>query len=101
MWQDQLANGIRVLGIEHNELPLVQFSVTLKGGQLLDDMDKVGVGRLMGQLMNEGTKNKTPLELEEAIDELGASVFISSGRESLSLRANCLVSKSSEIPLLK
>lgn len=100
VWQDRLANGVRILGIEHNELPLVQFSVTLKGGQILDDIDKVGVGRLMGQLMNEGTKNKTPLELEEAIDELGASIYISSGRESLSLRANCLVSKFPQVYLL-
>ncbi|MFC2161709.1 M16 family metallopeptidase, partial [Acidobacteriota bacterium] len=57
------------------------------------DIDKVGVARLAGQLMNEGTKNKTPVELEEAIDDLGASIFLSAGRESISLRVNCLKSK--------
>jgi len=96
VWQEKLDNGIKVLGIEHKELPLVQFSLTIRGGMLLDDIDKVGVARLVGQLMNEGTANKTPVELEEAIDDLGASIFISAGRESLSLRVNCLKSKAQE-----
>jgi zinc protease len=93
VWQGGLDNGIEVLGIEHKELPLVQFSLTIRGGMLLDDIDKVGVARLVGQLMNEGTANKTPIELEEAIDDLGASIFISAGRESISLRVICLKSK--------
>ncbi|MFC2166963.1 M16 family metallopeptidase, partial [Acidobacteriota bacterium] len=93
VWQSELDNGIGVLGIEHTELPLVQFSLAIRGGMLLDDIDKVGVARLVGQLMNEGTANKTPIELEEAIDDLGASIYMSAGRESLSLRVNCLKSK--------
>ncbi len=93
VWQEKLDNGIEVLGIGHTELPLVQFSLAIRGGMLLDDIDKVGVARLVGQLMNEGTANKTPIELEEAIDDLGASIYISAGRESFSLRVNCLKSK--------
>ncbi|MCJ7579705.1 MAG: insulinase family protein [Candidatus Aminicenantes bacterium] len=96
VWQSKLDNGIKVLGIAHTELPLVQFSLAIRGGMLLDEIDKVGVARLVGQLMNEGTANKTPIELEEAIDDLGASIFISAGRESLSLRVNCLKSKFSD-----
>jgi len=93
VWQGKLDNGIEVLGIEHTELPLVQFSLAIRGGMLLDDIDKVGVAQLVGQLMNEGTANKTPIELEEAIDDLGASIYISAGRESMALRVNCLKSK--------
>lgn len=93
VWQAELDNGIKVLGIGHAELPLVQFSLAIKGGMLLDDIDKVGVAQLVAQLMNEGTENKTPIELEEAIDDLGASIYMSSLRESLSLRVNCLKSK--------
>ena len=97
IWQDSLANGIKILGIEQTELPLVSFSLSLKGGQLLDGMDKVGVARLVGRLMMEGTKSKTPVELEEAIDELGAGIFVRAGRESFSISANCLNSKFKEV----
>lgn len=90
VWEDALANGMSVHGIENNELPLVQFELKLKGGLLLDSPDKVGVANLVSELMTRGTANKTPEELEEAIDELGASINISSGRQSLSITGNTL-----------
>lgn len=93
IWEDELSNGTRIYGIEQNELPLVSFSITLKGGLLLDDIKKVGVANLMSDIMMEGTKNKTPVELEEAIDELGASINMYTTKESIVISANCLSSK--------
>ncbi|MFQ6037832.1 MAG: M16 family metallopeptidase [Candidatus Aminicenantales bacterium] len=93
IWKETLANGLRLYGIEHKELPLVQFSLKIKGGQLLDELDKVGVANLVSDLMMEGTKTKTPVELEEAIDDLGANIFMYTGRESITISANCLASK--------
>ncbi|MBA7678986.1 hypothetical protein ES703_87267 [subsurface metagenome] len=90
VWRHELANGIRVFGIQHDELPLVQFSLVLKGGLLLDSPDKVGVANLMTDVMMEGTKNRTPVELEEAIEELGSSISMFTGRESITIRANTL-----------
>ncbi len=90
IWDAKLSNGMRVLGIEQSELPLVQFNITLKGGHYLDKLDKSGVASLVGQLMNEGTKNKTPLELEEAIDGLGSSIRIGSSGTSISISGNTL-----------
>jgi zinc protease len=97
IWKDELSNGIKVYGIEHTELPLVQFSMTIKGGQLLDDRDKVGVANLITDMMMEGTKNKTPIELEEAIDELGANIYMYTGREAITVSVNCLTSKLNDV----
>jgi zinc protease len=91
VWNDKLENGLSVWGIEQNELPLVQFNIVLKGGHYLDKLDKPGVASLMASLMNQGTKNKTPLELEEAIDALGARISIGSTATAISISANCLV----------
>ncbi len=91
VWSEKLSNGMGVWGIEHNELPLVQFSIVIKGGHYLDKPEKPGVGSLMASLMNQGTKNKTPLELEEAIESLGARININGGASSISVSANCLV----------
>lgn len=96
VWQEELANGINIFGIEHNELPLVNFSLTLKGGMLLDDINKVGVANLITDEMMQGTKNKTPIELEEAIDELGASIKMYTTKESIVIEANCLASRFNE-----
>ena len=90
VWEQQLTNGMRVSGIENNELPVVQFNLILKGGLLLDDPDKVGVANLVAQLMTKGTKNKTTEALEEAIDELGATINVRAGREAITISGNSL-----------
>jgi zinc protease len=97
IWTHTLKNGLRIYGIEHNELPLVELSLTLKGGMLLDDPNQVGVADLMSDLMMEGTKNKTPVELEEAIAELGANVRMFTSDESIVIQANTLASKLAQV----
>lgn len=93
VWSSELSNGIKAYGIEQNELPLIDFAITIKGGMLLDNMNKIGVANLITDEMMEGTKNKTPIELEEAIDDLGASISMYTTKESIVIRANCLTSK--------
>jgi zinc protease len=79
VWEGTLENGLRVLGIEDREVPLVQFSLRFNGGMLLDDPDRVGVANLLAETMTRGTANRTPEELELAIQLLGASINVSSG----------------------
>lgn len=90
IWNTKLSNGLEVYGIQNNELPLVEFSLRLKGGMLLDDPNKVGVANLMTDIMQEGTANKTPEELEDAIGQLGADISMSTSSEYISINASCL-----------
>ncbi|MCX6305003.1 MAG: pitrilysin family protein [Bacteroidetes bacterium] len=90
VWNTKLSNGMQVYGIEQDELPLVQFSVELKGGHFLDPIAKPGVAKLVCELMVEGTKNRTPLDLEEALDKLGATINIDASNNSITLSANSL-----------
>lgn len=89
-WTANLPNEMEVYGIVQDELPLVNFSLVIDGGHLLDDLSKNGVANLMSDIMMEGTATKTPLELEEAIDRLGASIRMYTTDESLVLRGNTL-----------
>ncbi len=90
-WTAELANGIQVYGIEQNEIPLVNFSLVIEGGHLLDAIEKNGVANLMTDIMMEGTVNKTPEELEEAIELLGANINMYTTNESIVIRGNTLV----------
>ena len=90
IWEDKLVNGMRVYGIENSEVPLVQFDIQIDGGQLLEDLDKVGVANLMARMLTQGTAKKTPQELEEAIQQLGASINVSAGKESINVFGNTL-----------
>jgi len=90
VWKNSMPNGLQVYGIEQNELPLVQMTIEFKGGHYLDDLEKPGVANLVSELMMEGTKNKTPLELEEEIEKLGASIYMNTSNSSITLSANTL-----------
>ena len=90
-WTTTLENGMKVYGIVQNEIPTVNFSLVMEGGHLLDDINKNGVANLMTDIMMEGTANKTPQELEEEIEMLGARINMYTTRESIVISANCLV----------
>ena len=89
-WTVELDNQLEVYGIEQTELPLVNFSLVIEGGHLLDNLNKNGVANLMTDILMEGTANKTPAELEEAIDLLGANINMYTTNESIIIRGNTL-----------
>ena len=90
VWETALASGLEVFGIEDREVPLVQFELRVKGGQLVEEPARVGVANLLAESMTSGTANRTPEELEQAIDLLGASISVSAGAESFSIRGSAL-----------
>ena len=90
-WTSELTNGMKVFGIEQNEIPTVNYNIVIEGGHLLDSMDKNGVANLMTDIMMEGTATKTPQELEEEIEMLGANINMFTTRESIIIQVNTLV----------
>ncbi|MEW7292059.1 M16 family metallopeptidase [Aquimarina sp. 2304DJ70-9] len=90
VWTGSVANGMKLYGIENNELPLVNFDITVPGGHLLDPLEKAGISSLLASMMMEGTVTKTPAELEEAIGLIGASIDVSSSTEEIRITASCL-----------
>ncbi|NNE67971.1 MAG: insulinase family protein [Pyrinomonadaceae bacterium] len=90
IWEEKLKNGIRLYGIESTEVPLVNFNIVVDGGQLQDSVKKPGVANFTARMMTQGTKYKTPQELEEAIEQLGASINVSAQAESIRISGNTL-----------
>lgn len=95
--KDELANGMDVLHIYQDELPMAQFSIRLKGGMLLDNPDMVGTSALLDNMMMEGTANRTPQELQEALGQLGASVRIFTSQEYMTISGNSLAKNYDEV----
>ncbi|SHI57554.1 zinc protease [Hymenobacter daecheongensis DSM 21074] len=90
IWTSSLANGLKVYGIDNREIPLVSFDVTIPGGHSLDPLSKAGTASLLAQMLMQGTAQKTPAQLEEAIDLLGATISVSSTNEEIRVQARCL-----------
>ena len=102
IWKGQLANGMDLYGIENTEVPLVQFDITIPGGQLLDPKGKEGVASLFSDVMMQGTATKSPADLEEAIGLLGANIYMYSSDEDFHIAGSCLTKNFEEtIKLVK
>lgn len=90
IWDQSLSNGLKVYGLESKEIPLVNFEIVLSGGHWADPIEKSGVSSLLASMLLQGTASKTPEELEEAIDMLGATITVTSNSEEMRIRAMCL-----------
>ncbi|MFQ6676931.1 MAG: M16 family metallopeptidase [Fidelibacterota bacterium] len=90
IWHYAYKNGVSIYGTKHDELPLINFGIQIEGGILLDDQEKVGVANLISDLMMQGTANRTPIELEEAIDALGSSITMYTGKETIGVEVTTL-----------
>ncbi|MET0945793.1 MAG: insulinase family protein, partial [Flavobacterium sp.] len=96
VWKKKLSSGINVLGIENHEVPLVQFQLQIKGGMLLETANKIGISNMMAELMTKGTKNKTPEQLENAIESLGAVIKAYATDEAVFIKGNTLAKNYNE-----
>ena len=90
IWKSSSTNGMKIYGIQHNEVPLVQYNIVINGGHMLDDITAPGVANMLAVMLNEGTRNKTPEELEEEIDLLGAMIRVSANDEDITVSVNTL-----------
>ena len=90
VWESELSSGMKIYGIENYEVPLVQFTLNIKGGLLLENTSKIGVSNLLAKLLTKGTVNKTTAELENAIESLGANLFVFASDETITISGNTL-----------
>ena len=90
VWKQKLDSGINVLGIENSEVPLVQFELQIDGGMLLENKDKIGVSNLLASLITKGTKTKTPEQLENEIESLGANINAYASSDAIYINGNSL-----------
>ena len=90
IWRTTLSNGIKVAGITQNEIPMVNLTIAIDGGSLLDPEGKRGTASINASMMNEGTSEHTAVELEQALRKLGASARVSSGTKSTNISVSSL-----------
>lgn len=88
-----LDNGLTVIHRHNSALPIVAAELVIKSGSGANPSDKSGLASLTAQMLEEGTTNRTALQIADEIAQLGA--FLSTGSsadsssvEVLSLKAN-------------
>lgn len=73
-----LPNGLRLIVVEHRELPLVNVSLVARSGVEAEPAERNGVATLMASLLTEGAGTRSSIEIAEQMAFLGISVSASS-----------------------
>ncbi|HKQ31040.1 MAG TPA: pitrilysin family protein [Burkholderiales bacterium] len=77
----QLDNGARVYFVEARELPMMQLRVAFDAAGARDPKDKSGLAKLTNGMLNEGAGDLSTDEIAIRLEELGAELGTSSGRD--------------------
>jgi zinc protease len=67
-------NGLKVIVIEHHELPVVAFRLVLRSGSTYDPSGKAGLANLTAGLLRKGTQTKDATQIAEEIDFVGGTL---------------------------
>jgi predicted Zn-dependent peptidase len=74
-----LPNGLRILVVEHHELPVADFILITATGVEADPPNRSGLATLLTSLLDEGTTSRTALQIADQEAFLGISLSTSSG----------------------
>ena len=86
----RLDNGLVVMLLEDHRLPTVSLGLTVRSGAGSVDPGRAGLVELTAEVMNRGAGDRDGLALAEAVDALGASLTVSAGWDSMSVKVSGL-----------
>ncbi len=86
-----LDNGLRIIMVEHHELPIAAIELLVGTGSAQDPQKMSGLANLTAQLLREGTRSKNTEEISEEIDFIGARLDMDCDYDSTSVSSTALV----------
>lgn len=92
LWSADLPNEGDVIGTREAEMPIVNLSIELKGGILLDatNPSKRGLANLFATMMNEDTKNYSAEAFTTELQKLGSDISVGAGLDATYISVKCL-----------
>lgn len=89
-YRNRLSNGLSVVLLRDNRVPLVSIRMAFKFGDIHDPEGQAGINSAMIAMLNEGTENYSSRQLAEEIERMGASLGANSGSDSTGMMASAL-----------
>src|SRR5687768_17816195 len=70
----ELANGLKLMIVEHHELPIADFILVVESGGTVDPPTKMGLANLTAAMLTEGTTTRSSLAIADQLAFLGVSL---------------------------
>ena len=77
-----LANGLQVVVVKNDRLPVVSMQLMVRAGRAEEPLARLGVAELTADLLPKGTKKRNALAIARAIDLVGGAVTADAGFEA-------------------
>ena len=91
-WKKDLPNGIKMIGTENTEIPVVTIEITIPGGHLAQASDtaRIGLSRMTASMLGEDTKNYTAEQIGVELQKLGGSIAVNNTLDGIRFTVQCL-----------
>lgn len=86
----RLSNGLEVWMVEQKELPIVAMNLVLKTGSANQPDNRTGVAGLTTALLDDGTKNRSAVEIANQLQAIGANMNVGGGWDSTNVTMQTL-----------
>lgn len=96
-FETQLANGLKIIFFENKRLPIINFRLAFRTGEINSPSGSKGLNSAMASLLTQGTTNYSSKELAEEVEKFGASLHASSSSDNTIVSASALTLYRSEI----
>ena len=85
-----LPNGLTIVVVEDNRLPLVSYRLAFRVGGAFDPPDLPGLTDLLAGLLPEGTESRTSREIADEVARMGASISAGANSDYTIVAASAL-----------
>ena len=90
IWRAKGENGLNMVGIQSDEVPLVQFSIDFDAGKLRSPLATPGLAALAGDMLLKGAGENDTAAFEEALGAIGSEVSVTTGDQFTTIRGKTL-----------
>jgi zinc protease len=97
VFRTKLKNGLQIVVVQDERLPLVSYRLAFNWGDINDPENLAGVSSAVASMLNEGTASYSSRQLADQIERLGASISVNTSDDFTVLSASALSLYSSEI----
>lgn len=94
--ESTLPNGLRIMVVQNDRLPVANVNLLLESGAANDPRGKEGLASLTAELLDNGTARRSARQIAETIEGVGGSLNTGSSRDDLTIAAGVL---SDQLPL--
>jgi zinc protease len=88
-----LSNGLKIILAERHSIPQVNFSLVVDAGYAADQFGMAGTASMAMDMLDEGTKTRTALQISDELAMLGANLGTGSDLDASSVSLSALKDK--------